>query len=149
MNKVILLGHLGDDPSVKQFDNGNSVANFSLATSESYKDKNTGEWQNKTEWHKVSVFGNTVNYVSKYLAKGSKVLIEGKIQTRSWEQDGVTKYITEIVVPPYGGSIKGLDKAPESNGQQQQAPQQQQQRQQQPTQAAATLAAIDEEDLPF
>lgn len=147
MNKVILLGNLGEDPTVKQFENGNSVANFSLATSESYKDKNTGEWQNKTEWHKIAVFGNAVNYVFSYLTKGSKVLIEGKIQTRSWEQDGTTRYITEIIVPPYGGSIKRLDKNPANEGSQQQAPQQQ--RQQQPVAAAQDLQHNPEDDLPF
>jgi single-strand DNA-binding protein len=97
LNKAMLIGNVGQDPEIRQMPNGNAVANLSLATSETWKDKNTGDKQEKTEWHRVVVFGNLANIVESYVRKGSKLYIEGKIQTRSWEQDGVKKYSTEIV----------------------------------------------------
>lgn len=97
VNKVILVGNLGNDPEVRYMPNGNAVANVSLATSESWKDKTTGEQQEKTEWHRVIFFNRLAEIVEQYVKKGSKLYIEGRLQTRSWEQDGVKRYTTEIV----------------------------------------------------
>ena len=97
VNKVILVGNLGQDPEVRYMPNGNAVANISVATSETWKDKNTGDNQERTEWHRVVLFRRLGEIAGEYLKKGSKVYIEGKLQTRSWEQDGVKRYSTEIV----------------------------------------------------
>lgn len=97
LNKAMLIGNVGQDPEIRHMPNGSAVANLSVATSETWKDKNTGDKQEKTEWHRVVVFGNLANIVESYVRKGSKLYIEGKIQTRSWEQDGAKKYSTEIV----------------------------------------------------
>lgn len=97
VNKVILVGNLGNDPEVRYMPNGNAVANVSLATSETWKDKNTGDQQEKTEWHRVVFFNRLAEIVEQYVKKGSKLYIEGRLQTRSWEQDGVKRYTTEIV----------------------------------------------------
>ncbi len=97
VNKVILLGNAGKEPEVRQLPGGGSVTNLSMATSESWKDKNTGQQQEKTEWHRVVFFNKLAEIVGQYVRKGSKIYIEGKLQTRSWDQDGVTKYATEIV----------------------------------------------------
>ncbi|MGA1354819.1 MAG: single-stranded DNA-binding protein, partial [Candidatus Limnocylindrus sp.] len=88
VNKVILVGTLGKDPEVRRLNSGDSVANFNLATSESWNDKQSGERKEKTEWHRVVVFGKLAEIVEKYLRKGSKVYLEGQLQTRKWEQDG-------------------------------------------------------------
>ena len=103
LNKVELIGRLGKDPEVKNLSNGSSVANFSVATSESWKDKRSGEKQEKTEWHNIVVWNEkTIEFVEKYLNKGDLVRIEGKIQTRKWEdQDGKERYSTEIVIPAF------------------------------------------------
>ena len=107
VNKVILIGRLGKDPDVRFTAGGKAVANFSLATDESYKDA-SGEKQKRTEWHNVVVWGNSVeNFVQKYLHKGDMVYIEGKLQTRSWEKDGVKKYTTEINVTDIKGLVTG------------------------------------------
>ena len=99
LNKVMLIGRLGQDPEVKYTANGTAVCNFSLATSESYKDKATGERQEKTEWHKLVAFARTAEVCGEYLSKGKQIYIEGKIQTRSWEDnDGKKNYMTEILV---------------------------------------------------
>ncbi len=98
VNKVILIGNLGQDPEVRYMTNGNAVANATLATSESWKDKNTGEKQEKTEWHRVVFFRRLAEIVGEYLKKGSKVYIEGKLQTRKWQdKDGRDQYTAEIV----------------------------------------------------
>jgi len=97
VNKVILVGNLGNDPEVRYMPNGNAVANVSLATSETWKDKNTGDQQEKTEWHRVVFFNRLAEIVEQYVKKGTKLYIEGRLQTRSWEQDGVKRYTTEIV----------------------------------------------------
>lgn len=97
VNKVILIGNLGQDPEVRYMPNGNAVANVTLATSETWKDKNTGEQQEKTEWHRVVFFRRLAEVVGEYVKKGSKIYIEGRLQTRQWEKDGVTRYTTEIV----------------------------------------------------
>ena len=97
INKAILIGNLGRDPEVRYTQNGMAVANFSIATSEKWKDKNTGEMQERTEWHRIVAFGKLGEICGEYLSKGRQVYIEGRLQTRSWEQDGVTRYTTEIV----------------------------------------------------
>ncbi len=97
VNKVILVGNLGNDPEVRYMPNGNAVANVSLATSDTWKDKATGEQQEKTEWHRVVFFNRLAEIVEQYVKKGSKLYVEGRLQTRSWEQDGVKRYSTEII----------------------------------------------------
>ena len=95
VNKVTLLGNLGQEPDVRSTPSGQSVVNISIATSESYKDQG-GNWQDKTEWHRVVLWNKLADIVSQYVRKGDKVYIEGKLQTRSWEQEGVKRYTTEI-----------------------------------------------------
>jgi len=98
VNKVILVGNLGNDPEVRYANNGNAIANISIATSESWKDRNTGEQQEKTEWHRVVMFGRLGEIAGEYLRKGSQVYIEGKLQTRKWQdQQGQDRYSTEVV----------------------------------------------------
>ena len=97
INKVILAGNLGNDPEVRYMPNGNAVANISIATSDSWKDKTSGEQQEKTEWHRVVFFNRLAEIVEQYVKKGSKIYGEGRLQTRSWEQEGVKRYSTEIV----------------------------------------------------
>ncbi len=110
VNKVILIGNLGNDPEIRSFQNGGRVANLSIATSESWKDKNTGERRDKTEWHRVVIFNEGLVKLSEsYLKKGSKVYIEGQLETRKYEQNGDTKYTTEVVLRPYRGELTMLD----------------------------------------
>jgi len=97
VNKVILVGNAGNAPEFRVMPNGNGVANVSIATSETWKDKTTGEQQEKTEWHRVIFFNRLAEIVEQYVKKGGKLYIEGRLQTRSWEQDGVKRYTTEIV----------------------------------------------------
>jgi len=97
INKAILIGNLGRDPEVRYTQNGTAVANFTIATSEKWKDKNTGEMQERTEWHRIVTFGRLAEICGEYLSKGRQVYIEGRLQTRSWEQEGVTRYTTEII----------------------------------------------------
>ena len=97
INKVILVGNLGQDPEVKYTAGGAAVTTLSLATSESWKDKDTGQDQEKTEWHRVVLWRRLAEIAGEYLKKGSKVYIEGQLQTRKWEQDGQTRYTTEVV----------------------------------------------------
>jgi len=97
INKVILIGNLGRDPEVRYTPDGAAVANFSIATSEQWKDKATGEKKERTEWHRIVAFGKLGEICGEYLSKGKQVYIEGRLQTRSWEKDGVTRYTTEIV----------------------------------------------------
>ena len=97
VNKVILVGNVGGDPEIRNMPNGNAVANITVATSDSWKDKNSGESQERTEWHRVVFFNRLAEIVGEYVRKGSKLYIEGRLQTRSWEQDGVKRYTTEIV----------------------------------------------------
>lgn len=105
VNKVILIGRLGNDPEIKTLQNDSKVANFSLATSDVWYDKETGEKKEATEWHRVVVWGKKAELVEKYLQKGSEVYLEGKLKTRSWEKDGITRYATEIVLQEYNGQI--------------------------------------------
>jgi single-strand DNA-binding protein len=97
INKVILVGHLGQDPEIRYMADGTAVANFSIATSETWKDKQSGEKKERTEWHRIVAWRNLGELCGKYLSKGRQVYVEGKLQTRSWEKDGVTRYTTEIV----------------------------------------------------
>jgi len=97
VNKVILVGNLGKDPEVRYTQDGQAVVNFSIATSMEWRDKATGEKREKTEWHRVVAFGKLGEICGEYLSKGRQVYIEGRLQTRSWEQDGVTRYTTEII----------------------------------------------------
>lgn len=97
VNKVILVGRLGKDPEVRNLENGATVANFTMATSETYKDKTTGDRKEITEWHNIVLWRGLADIAAKYLHKGDQVYIEGKLRTRSWEKDGVTRYTTEIV----------------------------------------------------
>jgi len=110
VNKVTLIGNLGNDPEIRTMQSGDKVCNLSIATSESWKDKATGERKDKTEWHRVVIFNQGLMGVcEKYLSKGSKVYIEGQLETRSWEQDGQKKYTTEVVLRPYRGELTMLD----------------------------------------
>jgi len=97
VNKVILVGRLGKDPEVRNLESGATVANFSIATSEVYKDKNSGERKETTEWHNLVLWRALADIAAKYLHKGDMIYIEGKLRTRKWEKDGVTRYITEVV----------------------------------------------------
>ncbi|MES2729473.1 MAG: single-stranded DNA-binding protein [Pseudomonadota bacterium] len=112
VNKVILVGNLGKEPEIRTMQSGDRVANLSIATSEKWKDKATGESRDKTEWHRVSIFNqNLVNLVEQYTKKGSRLYIEGQLETRKYQQDGQDKYTTEIVLRPYRGEIALLDRA--------------------------------------
>ena len=118
LNKVLLIGRLGADPEVKQMVNGKSVARLSLATSQSWKDKNTGEKKEKTEWHRIVVFNEgLVNVVQQYLKKGAQIYVEGQISTRKWkdEQSGQDKYSTEIIIQGYNSSLTMLGGANQNN----------------------------------
>ena len=112
LNKVLLIGRLGADPEIKQMNNGKNVARMSLATSDSWKDKNTGEKKEKTEWHRVVIFNEgLVNIVQQYLKKGAQIYIEGQLTTRKWkdEQSGQDKYSTEIILQGYNSTLKMLN----------------------------------------
>jgi single-strand DNA-binding protein len=159
VNKVILIGNVGGDPEVRYLPNGNAVANVTLATSDSWKDKQTGQQQERTEWHRVVFFGRLAEIVGEYVRKGSKLYIEGRLQTREWEKDGVKRYTTEIVVD-IGGQMQLLDGKPQG-GEQGMAPRPQQQRPapqqsapqqqrpaQQPQQAMPDYDSFDD-DIPF
>ena len=111
LNKVLLIGRLGADPEVKEMVNGKSVARLSLATSQSWKDKNTGEKKEKTEWHRIVVFNEgLVNVVQQYLKKGAQIYVEGQLSTRKWkdEQSGQDKYSTEIIIQGFNSSLTML-----------------------------------------
>jgi single-strand DNA-binding protein len=97
INKVILVGNVGKDPETRYMPNGEAVTNLTLATSDSWKDKNTGEQKEQTEWHRVTFYRRLAEIVAEYVKKGSKLYVEGRLQTRSWEQDGVKRYATEII----------------------------------------------------
>jgi len=111
LNKVMLIGRLGQDPEVRSTQDGRSLCTFSIATSESWNDKSTGEKKEKTEWHRVVVFNEgLVNIIQQYVKKGSNVFIEGQLQTRKWEdKDGIEKYTTEVVLQGFNSTFKMLD----------------------------------------
>ncbi|PPI88584.1 ssDNA-binding protein [Candidatus Pantoea edessiphila] len=115
INKVILIGNLGQDPEVRYMTNGSAVANFTLATSENWRDKNTGENKESTEWHRVVIFGKLAEIANEYLRKGSQVYIEGQLRTRKWQdQNGQERYTTEVVVN-VGGNMQMLGNRQQSS----------------------------------
>ena len=118
INKVILVGNVGQDPEIRSISDGREIANFSLATSESWKDKNSGEKKEKTEWHRVVIFSQgLVNIVKNYVKKGTKLYVEGALQTRKWtDNQGVEKYTTEIVLQNFNSSLQILDSRERSGG---------------------------------
>lgn len=148
VNKVVIIGNCGGDPEMKQMPNGNAVANVTIATSESWKDKNTGQQTEHTEWHKVVFFNRLAEIVGQYVKKGSKIYIEGKLKTRSWEQDGVKRYTTEVVA----NEMQMLDSRQQGAGQPQKPNYTQQQpgpgQPAQPGQKAGSGNWLDD-DLPF
>jgi len=116
INKVILVGNLGAKPEVKYASNGNAISNLSLATSESWTDKSTGQKQERTEWHRVSLFGKLAEIAGQYLDKGSKVYVEGKLQTRKYtDKEGVERWTTDIVVSGFNGTLQMLDRRDDSS----------------------------------
>lgn len=146
INKVIILGRLGQDPEIKYMPNGNAVANVSVATSEKWKDKDTGQVNERTEWHRVVLFGKIAEIAGQYLKKGSQAYFEGTLRTRKWQDNqGQDRYSTEIVVD-MKGTMQMLDSG-QQQPQQRQAPQQAQQRPapQQPAQGFDDF----EDDIPF
>lgn len=116
LNRASIMGRLGADPEIRNFDNGDKVANFRIATSEKWKDKNSGEQKERTEWHSVSAFGPLADLVAKYCGKGRRVMVEGPIRTRKWQdQSGADRYSTEIVLSGFGARIDIID-WPENGG---------------------------------
>lgn len=146
VNKVILIGNLGADPEVRHLQNDVSVANFRIATSETYKDRNTGEKREQTEWHSIVAWRGLATIAEKYLRKGSKVYVEGKLRTRKWEKDGVERYTTEILAD----EMTLLDR-PSGQGQDQPQGQAQVQRAAAPASmpASGPAGGDDLDDLPF
>ncbi|MEQ9402266.1 MAG: single-stranded DNA-binding protein [Cyclobacteriaceae bacterium] len=145
VNKVILVGRLGKDPEVRHLENGATVANFSMATSETYKDRTTGERREQTEWHNVVLWRGLAEVAEKYVKKGDMIYVEGKLKTRSWEKDGVTRYTTEVV----GDNMTMLGGGNNSGGG---APQESSYQQPQQDQAPSSAPApVDDatDDLPF
>ena len=134
INKAIIVGNLGNDPEVKALANGDQVVNITIATSESWKDKNTGEKKELTEWHRVVFFRKLAEIAGQYLKKGSKVYVEGKLKTRMWEKDGQKHYTTEIV----GDNMQMLDSKGQYDGGNQQQSQQ-----------AAPVDDFDDGEIPF
>lgn len=158
INKVILIGNLGQDPETRVLPSGGSVANITLATSEAWKDKNTGQQQERTEWHRVVFFNRLAEIVGEYLKKGSKVYIEGSLRTREWEKDGVKRYTTEIVANEMqmldsrggGGGMNQQDYNQAPRQQQQSAPQQDYASQGNQSQQAPAGGFDDfDDDIPF
>ncbi|VVN27132.1 Single-stranded DNA-binding protein [Pseudomonas fluorescens] len=176
VNKVILVGTCGQDPDVRYLPNGTAVTNLSLATSEQWTDKQSGQKVERTEWHRVSMFGKVAEIAGEYLRKGSQVYIEGKLQTREWEKDGIKRYTTEIIVDMQGtmqllggrpqgqqgdagdqhgqgGQQQSQQQAPRQQGQRPQQPQQQPRQQGQRPQQPAPQPAADfdsfDDDIPF
>lgn len=154
INKAIIVGNLGTDPEVRYTAGGSAVANITVATSDTWKDKSTGEMQERTEWHRVVFFARLAEIAGEYLRKGSKIYVEGRIQTRKWQnKDGQDVYTTEIV----GNDMQMLDSRsadgqPQSGGQSQQQRQQPQQRQSQQQPAMAGGGGFEDEDedrIPF
>ena len=117
VNKVILIGNLGRDPEIRTFQNGGKVCNFSIATSETWKDKNTGERQERTNWHNIAIFNEPLGQIAEqYLKKGSKVYVEGQLETRKWQdQAGNDRYTTEVVLRQYRSELTILDNRSDNN----------------------------------
>ena len=136
VNKVILVGTCGQDPEVRYLPNGNAVTNLSLATSEQWTDKQTGQKVEKTEWHRVVLFGKVAEIAGEYVTKGTQVYIEGKLQTREWEKDGIKRYSTEVHVDMRGTMQLLGSPAHRQTGTNEQRPTGQRQQQPRPQQAA-------------
>jgi len=167
VNKVILIGNLGQDPEVKYMPNGNAVTNISIATSETWKDKNTGQQQEKTEWHRIVMFGRLAEITGEYLRKGSKVYLEGRLQTRKWQDHGgQDRYSTEVIAnemqmldsrgggtASMGGGYQqqdnGFSNQPASAQQAPAQPASAQQAPAQPAPAAEPQSGDFEDDIPF
>ncbi|MBA7796859.1 single-stranded DNA-binding protein [Citrobacter sp. RHBSTW-01065] len=148
VNKVILVGNLGQDPEVRYLPNGGAVANITLATSESWRDKATGEMKEQTEWQRVVLFGKLAEVASEYLRKGSQVYIEGQLRTRKWtDQSGVEKYTTEVLVN-VGGTMQMLG-GKQAEGKPTGSNQQQSRTQQQPAQQSNEPPMNFDDDIPF
>ncbi|MDM9593595.1 single-stranded DNA-binding protein [Pseudomonas guariconensis] len=157
VNKVILVGTCGQDPEVRYLPNGNAVTNLSLATSEAWTDRQTGQKVEKTEWHRVVLFGKVAEIAGEYLRKGSQCYIEGKLKTREWEKDGIKRYSTEVHVD-INGTMQLLGGRPDSQGggqqqqgqpqQQRRQPRQQQRQEPQQNQQSAPPDNFDD-DIPF
>lgn len=159
INKVILVGTCGQDPEVRYMPNGNAVTNLSLATSEAWTDKQTGQKVEKTEWHRVVLFGKVAEIAGEYLRKGSQCYIEGKLKTREWEKDGIKRYSAEVHVD-INGTMQLLGGRPDNQGggqqqrqpqQQQRQPQERQQYQRQAPRQSQQAAPPDnfDDDIPF
>lgn len=147
VNKVILIGNLGADPEIRHLQNDVSVANFRIATSETFKDKNTGEKREQTEWHSIVAWRGLANIAEKYLRKGSKVYVEGKLRTRKWEKDGVERYTTEIMADEMTLLDRPSGQGQSSGGQ---GPNQEQRSPAAPARSAAPASGGEElDDLPF
>lgn len=142
INKVILIGNVGGDPETRYMPNGNAVTNITLATTDSWKDKQTGQLQERTEWSRIVFFGKVAEIAGEYLRKGSQCYIDGRLQTREWEKDGVKRYTTEIVVD-MNGTLQLLGGKPDS---QQSQPRQQQAQRPQQTQRQADNSMPDYDD---
>jgi single-strand DNA-binding protein len=150
VNKVILVGTCGQDPDVRYLPNGNAVTNLSLATSEQWTDKQSGQKVERTEWHRVSLFGKVAEIAGEYLRKGAQCYIEGKLQTREWEKDGIKRYTTEIIVD-INGTMQLLGGKPQGQQPGQAPDRQPQQRRQAPQQQSQQSAPPDsfDDDIPF
>ena len=152
MNQVQLIGNLGADPEVRNLPSGGKVVNLSIATSERWKDKNTGEQREKTEWHRVVIFSEAIAGVAeKYLKKGSKVYLQGALQTRKWQdQSGADKYSTEVVLQGFNCQLKMFDGKPSGDGGQQNSGQSSASSSQQSSQRPqASRPADDDDGIPF
>ncbi|WP_437882426.1 single-stranded DNA-binding protein [Pseudomonas sp. LRF_L74] len=162
VNKVILIGNVGGDPETRYLPNGNAVTNITLATTDSWKDKQTGQQQDRTEWHRIVFFGKLAEIAGEYLRKGGQCYIEGRLQTREWEKDGVKRYTTEIVVDMNGtlqllggrgGNNEGGGEYAPRQQQSRPAPQQSAPQQRPAPQPAAQQPAPDydsfDDDIPF
>lgn len=164
INKVIIVGNLGNDVEIRYTQSGQAVATLSVATSESWTDKNSGQKQEQTEWHRVAVFGKLAEIANQYLHKGSKVYVEGKLKTRKWQdKQGNDRYTTEIVISGFGGTLQMLDKREDGGDYQQDtsaqqaektqtpAPEQQTPKTKKAENKVETVEAPDdfEDDIPF
>ena len=151
VNKVILIGNLGKDPEIRNTQDGREIANLTLATSDSWKDKMTGERKEKTEWHRVVIFNeNLVKLAKSYLKKGSKVFIEGSLQTRKWtDQAGVEKYSTEVVLQNFNGNITMLDGKSAGGDSGERGNDNTYNQDRAPAQAAASAGAQLDDEIPF
>lgn len=150
VNKVMLIGNVGGDPETRHLPNGNAVTNLTLATTDSWKDKQSGQIQERTEWHRVVLFGKVAEIAGEYVRKGSQIYIEGRLQTREWEKDGVKRYTTEIVVDMNGTMQMLGNRGGNGGGDRQSAPRQQSAPRpaSQPSQPAPDYDSFDD-DIPF